>query len=256
MWNGAGAVRRLDRLDLPLSPSPAGDAIRRTVRSPPTRLARAVLPLPDDRVRYQRGHSRQALRTNVHHADALGISCRELHSIDERNAALDRLLRNLDLPNTRAERRYLKQAIGLDVARQQVHVAVDPTGDVVAIAALEVDVRCALLVFLHGVAGAAGAPARYALSLHVINSLIDERVSLLLVGGTVRLAPGLQYFQQRLGFEIYNVRPVRLAAERPIHAASRFAPWRRRMLSSSSTASVGGRVPNAVRRSEWPQRSE
>ena len=29
--------------------------------------------------------------------------------------------------------------------------------------------------------------------------------------GAVRLAPGLQYFQQRLGFEIFNVRPVPVA---------------------------------------------
>jgi hypothetical protein len=243
MWRGVRAVQRLDRLELPLSSSPAGDAIWRTIRSRQARVARAVLQLPDDPVRYQSGRARQALRTNVHHADALGISCRELGDIDDKSAALDRFLRNLGLADTGGEERYLERVIGLDLARQQVHVAVDPTGDVVAIAALEVDVGCGLLVFLHGVAGQAGAAARYALSLHVVNSLIDERVSFLLVGGTVRLAPGLQYFQQRLGFEIFNVRPVR-STEREFHQESRFAPCRRRTVRpSSSGTGVGGRVP-------------
>jgi hypothetical protein len=85
---------------------------------------------------------------------------------------------------------------------------------VVAVAALEVDVHCARLVFLRSVGGEAGGPARYALSLHVVDSLIDRRVGLLLVGGAVRLAPGLQYFQQRLGFEIFNVRPVLVGRNR------------------------------------------
>lgn len=210
-----------------------------------------MLQLPEDRVHYQRGRSRQALRTNVHHAEALGVVCRELTDVTAKNAALDELLRGLGRPETAAERRYLEQAIGLETDRQPVHVAVDAAGDVVALAVVELDMRCARLVFLHAVAGPVGAPARYALSLHLINALIDEHVGLLLVGGTVRLSPGLQYFQQRLGFEIFNVRPVRLThewIERPVQAASRFAPWRRRMLRPSSSGSgsatgVGGRVP-------------
>jgi hypothetical protein len=67
-------------------------------------------------------------------------------------------------------------------------------------------VHCAYLVFLQAVDGPLSAPARYALSVHVIQSLIRDRVGMLLMGNAVRLHPGLQYFQQRLGFEICNVR--------------------------------------------------
>ena len=230
IWRGLRAVRRLRELELPLTSTPPGEAIWRTVHSRPTRVARAVLQLPDDKAEYRRGRSRQALRTNVRHAETLGIACRELHDILKKDTALDQLLRNLGLTDRSAERRHLEDAIGLETGRQQVHAAVDESGDVIALAVLEVDVRCARLVFLHAVAGRLGAPARYALSLHVINALIDRHLNFLLVDGTVRLAPGLQYFQQRLGFEIFNVRPVRVAYDRAgwidhrVHASAA-RPW-------------------------------
>jgi hypothetical protein len=215
VWRGVRVVRQLQELELPLTSAEAGESIRRTLKSRPSRVARSVLQLPDDRARYLRGRHRQALRTNVRHADALGISCHEVHETGAKEAALDDLLRGLGLghPNTLEERRYLNQVIGLEPERQQVYTAVDADGKVVGFAAVEVDLRCARLVFLHSIAGPMCAPARYALSLHVIGALIDARVDLLLVGGTMRLAPGLQYFQQRLGFEIFNVRPVPVAQE-------------------------------------------
>jgi hypothetical protein len=202
LWRGARALRQLHQLDLPVTPAPQGQAIRDSVRSRSTRVARAVLRLPGDRAQYQRGRSRQALRTNVRHAAALGITCHRLPPA-ERDAALDGLLHRFGADVT-----SLEVAIGLEPSRQEYHAAVDEVGDVIAVAILEVDVHCARLVYLRAVTGELGGPARYALSLHVIDSLIDRQVSLLLVGGAVRLAPGLQYFQQRLGFEIFNVRPV------------------------------------------------
>ena len=114
IWRGLRAVRRLRELELPLTSTPPGEAIWRTVHSRPTRVARAVLQLPDDKAEYRRGRSRQALRTNVRHAEALGIACRELQDILEKDAALDQLLRNLGHPETSAERRYLEEAIGLE----------------------------------------------------------------------------------------------------------------------------------------------
>ena len=178
------------------------------MRSRSTRVARPVLRLPDDRAQYQRGRARQALRTNVRHAEALGIACYELPAA-QNDAALDALLDNLGV--ARWERSRLEAAVGLEPSRQEFHAAVDAGGDVIALAVLDVDLHCARLVFLRSVVGELGGPARYALSLHVIHSLIDRHVSLLLVGGAVRLSSGLQYFQQRLGFEIFNVRPVPVA---------------------------------------------
>ena len=107
-------------------------------------------------------------------------------------------------------------------------MAVDASGHVIALAVLDVDVRCARLVFMHSVGGRPGGLARYALSRHVIDALIDRRVSLLLVGGSVRLAPGLQYFQQRLGFEIFNVRPIPVAddgAHATVTVSSKLRGW-------------------------------
>jgi hypothetical protein len=206
IWRGLRAVRRLRRLDLPLTAAPPGQAIRQSVERRTARVARAVLRLPDDPAQYHSGRSRQALRTNVRHAEALGITCHELPGAADQSAALDELLRNLGCTNS--DRSYLELAIGLEPGRQEFHAALDASGHVIALAALDVDVRCARLVFLHSVGGRPGGLGRYALSRHVIDALIDRRVSLLLVGGAVRLAPGLQYFQQRLGFEIFNVRPV------------------------------------------------
>lgn len=205
IWRGLRALRQLDRLDLPLTATPTGEAIRRSVQSRSTRVARAVLELPDDRARYHRGRSRQALRTNVRHAEELGITCHELPAA-RKTAALDELLDSVDCIGP--ERSRLGETVGLAPSRQEFHAAVDAAGDVIALAVLEVDVRCARLVYLRAVGRELGGPARYALSLHVIHSLIDRRVRLLLVGGAVRLAPGLQYFQQRLGFGIFNLRPV------------------------------------------------
>ena len=170
------------------------------------RVARAVLRLPNERAEYCRGRSRQALRTNVRHAESLGITCHRLLTAAEQGAALEEFLHILGCPSS--DREYLELAIGLQPGRQDFHVAVDASGQVIAVAALDVDVRCARLVFLRSAVGPAGGPARYALIRHVIDALIDRRVNHLLVGGAVRLAPGLQYFQQRLGFEIFNVRPV------------------------------------------------
>jgi hypothetical protein len=253
LWRGFRAVRRLRDLELPLTATPAGEAIWRTVQSRPARVARAVLQLPDDEREYLRGRSRQALRTNVRHAGELGVACRELPDIADKHAALYRLLRNLGRPETSAELRYLETATGLAAERQQVYAAFDPAGDVVALAVVEVDVRCARLVFLHSVAGRLGAPARYALSLHVINALIDRQVRVLLVGGAVRLAPGLQYFQQRLGFEVFNVRPVPVPyeagapEESPIR--SRPGPWRSRARTPRFVRPARGAL---ARRAEGP----
>ena len=225
VWRGVKTLQRLDQLELPLTHGPAGEAIRRSMRSRSTRIARPVLHLPAERDQYHRGRSRQALRTNVRHAEALGIVCHELFGA-QRDAALDELLAKLDLGG--AERTRLEAAVGLEPSRQGFHAAVDAAGKVIALAAVEVDLHCARLVFLRSVGGEHGGPARYALSLHVIHSLIDRHVRLLIVGGAVRLAPGLQYFQQRLGFEIFNVRPVPVAEQgvtQPSRQRSRIPGW-------------------------------
>jgi hypothetical protein len=206
IWRGVRVVRRLPRLELPLTAAPPGQAIRDSVQRRNARVARAVLRLPGERAEYCRGRSRQALRTNVRHAESLGITCHRLATAAEQIAAIEELLQTLGCPSS--DREYLEHAIGLQPGRQEFHVAVDASGQVIALAALDVDVRCARLVFLRAAVGSAGGPARYALIRHVIDALIERRVNLLLVGGAVRLAPGLQYFQQRLGFEIFNVRPV------------------------------------------------
>ena len=175
IWRGLGAVRRLRRLDLPLTAAPPGRAIRHSVERRAARVARAVLLLPHDQAQYHRGRSRQALRTNVGHAEALGITCHELPAAAQQSAALDELVRNLGCTNS--DRSYLELAIGLEPGRQDFHAAVDASGHVIALAVLDVDVRCARLVFLHSVGDRPGGLARYALSRHVIDALIDRRVS-------------------------------------------------------------------------------
>src|SRR4051794_32948977 len=88
---GVAAVRavlqHLPRRPLTFSASPAGEELRTWFRPdrrlPFNRAPIAVLDLPGTPADYLRGRSRQALRTNLTRAAALGLSCVSVPSEDE-----------------------------------------------------------------------------------------------------------------------------------------------------------------------------
>lgn len=207
----ARIVSTLPRVDVRLSDSPAGAVIRqqldkRAMGLPVGRLARAALLLPDDPADYYRGKARQALRTNLNRAGEAGIVCRRLdpgEELDRRSVALDRA-RGWD-PRTTTPA----------VPEREFVLAEDPEGRTLGISVAIADVECAYLAYLIASepSGAAGL-ARYALSAELVERLIERRVRILLVEGTLWASPGVQYFQRRLGFLPYNVR-VRRGPPRP-----------------------------------------
>jgi hypothetical protein len=203
---GARLLRTLPVVEVRLTSQPAGEAIRarlcgRVLGLPTRRIARASLQLPPAPDDYLRGRSKQAMRTNLRHAEAAGITCERVVDHAAQGASLTDFasLGGWDL-------RHLTDVLGVAPGREHLHVARDAEGRTIAAGTLDVDAHCAYLVFLQAVDGELSGPARYALSVHVIRSLIRDGVPMLLMGNAVRLHPGLQYFQQRLGFEICNVR--------------------------------------------------
>ena len=203
---GAQLLRNLPLVEVRLTSQPAGDAIRgrlcgRVGGMPTRRIARASLQLPTAPEDYLRGRSKQAVRTNLRHAESAGITCERLVGEAAQSASLTEFA---ELGGW--ELRHITDVLRVAPGREHFHVARDAQGRTIATATLDVDEECAYLVFLQAVDGELSAPARYALTVHVIQALIRDGVPMLLMGNAVRLNPGLQYFQQRLGFEICNVR--------------------------------------------------
>jgi hypothetical protein len=212
-------VRNLPVVDIELSESSAGAMIRSRLGGKlpgrQMRVARAALQLPDDRATYLRGRPRQAVRTNLRHAESEGIVCRTLSTPAEQEAAMRDFFSSGRF--TDADRVYVTEKLDVSPGEQEFYVAEDADGHTLAIAAVAVDGKCALLVFHHSGDGELTFKARYALSVHMISSLIERKVQVLLVGGTLTLEPGLRYFQQRLGFIPVN---VRIASARPAPSAT------------------------------------
>jgi hypothetical protein len=209
---GYRLVRKLPIVEFRPSDDPRAQMIRThlggKVPGRATRVARAALLLPQDRATYLRGRRRQAVRTNLHHAEHEGITSYTLHSVGEQEAALKSFFGSDGF--TESDVRYVKRNVNPGV--QEFFVSRDKDGNTLAVAAVVVSGDCALLVFHHSVPGQNSWKARYALSVHTIHTLIDRGVKVLLVGSALTLEPGLRYFQQRLGFEPVNVRVI----ERPV----------------------------------------
>lgn len=204
LWAGIGLLRSLPSLEVRLSDDSAGRAIRERLAAPSRRLARASLRLPDDPAAYLRGRPKQAVRTNLRHAADAGITCRHLAGPEAQASGLAAFVAEGGWGEEEWAR--LTAKLGVTGGEQDLHLAEDADGRPVALAAVDADRECAYLAYLKALDGPVSGPARYALSVHLVQSLIERDVDVLLVGNAMRLSPGLQYFQQRLGFEVCNVR--------------------------------------------------
>ena len=198
LLRGLRVILRAPTLSLTLSDGPPGRAIKAE-----RGIARAVLVLPATAEEYLRGRSRQAVRTNTRRAREAGVVCREVPP-EEQVPLLAAFLHGGGWDRDDATR--LEEVLGVRPGDQRFFV-VEHDGSILGLAAVEVDDRAALLVFQHGIPDAdLASPARYALSVCAIEALIADGVTTLLVGTTVRLDSGLQYFQRRLGFGLWHVR--------------------------------------------------
>jgi hypothetical protein len=156
------------------------------------RDAQGVLPLPADFSEYMRGRSRQAVRTNVGHAQKAGLIVLSM--------AIDNWMPGAD--DTRAA--FLTPG---PVERWMVLTA---DGEIVADSILSIDEHVALL---HGlVTIAANTNARWLLHTAIIERLCGS-CDLLLTNSddAYFMGPGNQHFQRLLGYEIARLRVSRRA---------------------------------------------
>jgi hypothetical protein len=192
---GYRLVRKLPIVEFRLSGDPRAQMIRTLLGGKlpgrPIRVARAALLLPEDRATYLRGRRRQAVRTNLRHAENAGITSHTLHGVAEQEAALKAFFGSHDF--TDADRLYVKRKLHVNPGAQEFFASRDKDGSTIAVAAVVVADSCALLVFHHSAPGENAWKARYALTVHTINTLIDRGVKVLLVGSALTLEPGLRY---------------------------------------------------------------
>jgi hypothetical protein len=194
-------LRGLPRVRVTLSDSPAGLRLRqyfdhRTWGIHHSRIAQGVLPLPDEPGEYLRGRSRQALRTNIRKAREAGITCRQLHHLDERRgAALQLRARVPGMWQWSNEQFSLPEDIWWAGRTSR--------GQTVAFAQVTVDREWALLRSF----ASSDRPSRYLLHAVLVDVLVASGVRYLAVDGPMAplLEPSLQYWQRLLGFDVVHL---------------------------------------------------
>jgi hypothetical protein len=205
------AIRQLPTVDVELSDSPLGRRLRRQLRGrigvlSTARYARAVLPLPTDPAEYLRGRSRQALRTNLNAArDRYGISCGQIQDLDEQRARFIELLTERRWGSDPLRRLALEH--GVEPGLGCCYAAVGADHRTKALVVTFEDEVCARLVWMMATPDQEQASAaRYALSAHLAEALIDRGVRVLFVLEAPSSSAGVRYFQERLGYSWANLR--------------------------------------------------
>jgi hypothetical protein len=212
--DGASALMTLLRA-LPVeqatfSRSPEGEELRRWFRPdrslPVDRAPVALLTLPATHREHLQGRSRQALRTNLTRAAEAGLKATVANSpADFLQAAA-----HIAVQRGTTAGELVPLALREDLALR-CRIAYDDHGAPVGISQTVRDgdwAGLAMLVTSHGHPQAQAA--RYLLHSQVVEDLIDQEVSRLVVGGSLLLATsGTRYFQRRNGY-----RPVRLRIPR------------------------------------------
>jgi hypothetical protein len=194
-------LRGLPRVPVELTDSLAGLRLRkhfddRTWGIRHSRIAQGILSLPDEPGQYPRGRSRQALRTNIRRARAAGITCRQLHHLDERRgAALQLRARIPGMWQWSNEMFSLPEDIWWAGETSR--------GQTVAFAQVTVDREWALLRSL----ASSDRPSRYLLHAVLVDVLVASGVRYLAVDGPMApmLEPSLQYWQRLLGFDVVHL---------------------------------------------------
>ena len=200
-------LRRLPVETLTLSTLPAGKLLYRRWSRQSWRKAasHACLPLPSDADSYLRGRHRQAVRTNLHRADKIHLTCRPVPTDWE---VTRQALRTGTFASLMEELDHLEQP---DVAVKSWAVF-DSDGEVLGRAVALVDERTAVLLLLYGPPNLGVAhQTRYLLHTVVVADLIRRGVRHLVVESILGAPPGLKYFAARLG---YRACRIRVAARR------------------------------------------
>lgn len=195
LWRAFAAVwvaMRCPTLTVVLTRSPQGELIRRYLTQsrfgiPRRKFLQGVLIIPEEYSDYLRGRHRQAVRTNLGHAQRAGL-------------AVQHLVLAEGLP-------AVQKAAGqhqMDAPVEKFFIIDNDRS--IATAYLTVDRDVALLNML----GGETSDARWLLHAAVVQRLCGSVGVLLVEASTVPLlAPGLRHFQHLLGYRIFRLRVLR-----------------------------------------------
>lgn len=162
----------------------------------------ACLPLPSDADSYLRGRHRQAVRTNLHRADKIRLTCRPIPTDWDLTR---RALRRGTFASLVDEIDQIEQP----AAAVKSWAVFDSSGRVLGRAVALVDERTAVLLLLHGPTDLGVAhQTRYLLHTAVVADLINAGVGNLVVESILAAPPGLKYFASRLGYRACRLRVV------------------------------------------------
>jgi hypothetical protein len=194
-------LARLPRVDIRLSDSSSGREIDSYLKARArgffyhNRIAQGVLCVPERAEDYLRGKSRQAVRTNLSRAKDARLQCHPVYDIDDRSSLAAELGMDEWIPKL------------VDRPHDPVWVVRDGTGENAGLLWATVDSDCAMLRLLV----ATRSEARYVLHTALVKHLCAEGVSYLFARnrGALMLAPGLQYFQRLLGYQVAHLRVQR-----------------------------------------------
>jgi hypothetical protein len=197
----ARLVAKLERMTVSPTDSPSGRAIRayleeRRYGIPTHRIAQGMLIVPRSRQVYLRGHSRQAVRTNLHRARDAGLTCAHLARFAEREAVVNLFTAGV---TDSWERKLLIGRPGCEW-----WAVFDAEGQPIGLATVSIDSEVALIWALT----CRGQSGRWLLHTEIVSEMAKRGVTCLLVEGRTAplLQPGLQYFQRLLGYQVAHLK--------------------------------------------------
>ena len=170
-------------------------------------LAQFVLDVPATEAEYLAGKSRQALRTNLRHADRAGIKCQRVSCYDDWRVAAEAILCTRTLPAGCS----LVDVIGPPDPRHRValYAATDAYERPVAFAgtAMFGDLAC-LFTVVSAPDHPGASQALWALNAFVVLDQETDGIRYLTVGSALRDTAGTQYLAHLLGYRVRNLRFV------------------------------------------------
>ena len=209
-------LRSVPVIEAPFSDRAPGTELRGWFRSGRglflARVPVAVLQLPETRAEYLRGRPRQAMRTNITRATAMGVRCAVVTDTDELARVVEHVAARREQDPATMVREHVDPAL-----TRRISVAYDADGAPVALAEAIVDGTWAGLATLVTVPTEGdGQVLRYLLHAHTVGDLIDLGVRRVTVSGSMLLSSaGTRYFQRRTGYQPAWLKPVPAPAPAP-----------------------------------------
>ncbi len=205
------AIGQLPLIELPLTASRAGREIAELLDARKMLLSAArpaaVLALPGSEAEYLRGNRRQALRTNTRRAREAGIIALRVEDTAEVVRLKEALASGVGARRRGSLLSHVEQRLAN--SGDEFWFALDAEKRPVAVAVFTVDRFVARPVYAVSVGNESGEVLYlYVLNAEIIRSLIERGCRYIVAESALVQEPGVQYFRERLGFELRRVRHV------------------------------------------------